>query len=125
MKIVTKETIRFICRVTFAYALGWGWVAFYGVPDPEDTHILRLAIGAAFIGLFVVAFGAVDLPRFFTRKKPMADRVREAAGVILDAYVDLRGKEWRDCTEVEKGIKLMNSVELRQLANAEDRHGRS
>ena len=69
MKSVTKGALRLVCRAAFAYALGWAWTAFDGVPDYQDTHALRLAIGAACVGLFVVIFGAVDLPRFFTRKR--------------------------------------------------------
>jgi hypothetical protein len=116
VKTATKETVRFVCRVAFAYLLGWGWVAFYGVPDPGDTHILRLLIGAACVRLFAVAFGAADLPGFFARKKPVEDRVWEAAGVIWDAYVDLRGKDWKDCTEAERDIKIIDTAGLRQLA---------
>ena len=41
--------------------------------------------------------------------------VQDAARVLWEAYKELRGKDWKDCTEAERDIKIMDSAALRAI----------
>ena len=42
--------------------------------------------------------------------------VQDAARVLWEAYKGLRDKDWKDCTEAERDIKIMDSAGLRAIA---------